>query len=493
MFFAKFYSVAWTLSFTTLFCGLNIKFPLKALAELINQNLPTLPSLSQPQQEIPVNTSPSFEINPAFRNRAYLLGPADQVSIQVQRFPELSFAGSISPEGVIVLPLIGTVNLRGLSIEQAQQLIRDRLNRFVKNPNVAVSLIVQRPVTVTVTGQVARPGFYPLVTPQISAALSAAAGTTLTADLRRVLVRRTLAGGAIAEQTIDLLTPLKNGIAPPDLRLEDGDAIVVPYQQTTADSKSDRDVTARYSLAAAQGPVQITIAGEVAKPGFYTMPAGLGRISAALVAAGGATLKADLREIRVRRILVDGSTVEEPIDLYTPLANATELFDFPLQNGDAIVVPELEAGKEQDYDRTLIAKSTLIKPRIYVRVLSYASGGLTSFYIDNGSRFLDALNGVPVNAADLRKIALFRFDPKEGRAISQKLDAKAALQGDASQNPMLEDNDVIVIGRNLVGRISYVINTATQPFRDVLGFILFFEQLRQGASNLFGPNPSSGR
>jgi polysaccharide export outer membrane protein len=46
---------------------------------------------------------------------------------------------------------------------------------------------------------------------------------------------------------------------------------------------------------------------------------------------------------------------------------------------------------------------------------------------------------------------------------------------------------VIVIGRNLVERISYAINTVTRPFRDTLGFILFFEQLRTGAKNLFGP------
>lgn len=488
---ATLYPAAWLLAFTAIFWGLNAKSEI-FLAESVTQNLPTLPSaekpLSPPQQDIPTNINPNLEINPAFTKRTYLLGSGDQISIQVRRFSDLSFAGSISPEGLVVLPLIGTVNLRGLTVEQAKQLVYDRLNKFIKNPDIVVSLIVQRPVTVTVTGQVARPGFYPLQTPQISAAIVAAGGTNSTADLRDIVVRRTLTNGTFAEQKIDLLTPLQTGIAPPDLRLEDGDAIIVPYQQVTSDNKSDRDVAARYSLAAAQGIVQVTVTGEVAKPGFYTLPAGSGRISAALVAAGGTTLKADLREVKVRRILVDGSTVEEPIDLYTPLVNATDLFDFPLQNGDAIVVPQLDAAKSQDYDFNLISRSTLIKPRIYVRVLSYASGGLTSFYIENGSRFLDALNGVAVNAADLRKIALFRFDREQGRAISQKLDAKAALQGDTTQNPLLEDNDVIVVGRNLVERIGYVINTVTQPFRDVLGFLLFFQQLRDGAQNLFLPN-----
>ncbi|MEO9123115.1 MAG: SLBB domain-containing protein, partial [Microcoleus sp.] len=256
----------------------------------------------------------------------------------------------------------------------------------------------------------------------------------------------------------------------------------------TPDRKSDRDLASRYSLAAAAVPVQITVTGEVSKPGFYTLPAGSGRISAALLLAGGVTGKADLRAVRVRRTLVDGSSVEEPIDLYTPLAKANDLFDFPLTSGDVIIIPELDASsKNLDYDKALVARSTLIKPKIYVRLLSYASGGLTSFYVESGSKFLDAINNFPVNLADFRHIALIRFDQKQGRAINRKIDAKAALEGNVSQNPMLEDNDVIVIGRNLVERISYAINTVTRPFRDTLGFILFFEQLRTGAKNLFGP------
>ncbi|MBD1830347.1 polysaccharide export protein [Microcoleus vaginatus GB1-A2] len=487
---AGLYSTAWTLSFAALFWGFNSKiFSETALAQSVVPSSERL--LPPPPLRVPPLPPANFnrEINPAFRNRPYRLGPGDQITVQVQRFPELGFTGAISPEGVIVMPLIGTVNVRGLTVEESQQRLRERFTQFIKNPQVSAALLVQRPVVVTVTGEVARPGFYPLQTPQLPTALAAAAGTTPTAELRAVRVRRTLPGGAVAEQIVDILTPLQTGIAPPDLRLEDGDAIVVPYKQVTPDRKSDQDLASRYSLAAAAVPVQVTVTGEVSKPGFYTLPAGSGRISAALVAAGGVTGKADLREVRVRRTLMDGSSLEEPIDLYTPLANANDLFDFPLASGDVIVIPELDAStKNLDYDKALVARSTLIKPRIYVRVLSYASGGLTSFYVENGSRFLDAVNNLPVNLANLRKIALIRFDEKQGRAINRSIDAKAALEGNISQNPLLEDNDVIVIGRNLVERIGYVINTFTRPFRDTLGFILFFEQLRNGVTDLFGPS-----
>jgi polysaccharide biosynthesis/export protein len=88
----------------------------------------------------------------------------------------------------------------------------------------------------------------------------------------------------------------------------------------------------------------------------------------------------------------------------------------------------------------------------------------------------------------MKKIALVRFDEQQKKAVAVTLNGKAALMGDISQNVPLQDNDVIVIGRNLVGRITQTLNVFTQPFRDVLGFLLFFRQLGDNASNLFGPN-----
>lgn len=77
--------------------------------------------------------------------------------------------------------------------------------------------------------------------------------------------------------------------------------------------------------------------------------------------------------------------------------------------------------------------------------------------------------------------------PTAKKAVTRELDGKKALTGDLAQNVPLEDNDVIVIGRNLVGKITYALNVFTQPFRDVLGFLLFFRELGNSATDLFGP------
>jgi polysaccharide biosynthesis/export protein len=304
----------------------------------------------------------------------------------VFRFPDLSFQTTLDVQGNIIVPLVGVLSLSGLTIPQAQDRIQTELNRYIVNPEVEITLIAQRPVEVTVIGEVVRPGFYPLPAPQLTSALFSAGGTTTLADMRHVLVRRTLA---------------------------------------------------------------------------------------------------------------DGSTIERKVDLYTPLQELTAIPDVRLEDGDTIVIPALTAQTLEGYDRSLIANSTLAQPVINIRVLNYSAnagtrgrgGQLATIQLPNGSRFVDALAAISpdVDSANLSSIALIRFDVTQGKAVSQELDGGDALRGDTSENPALAHNDVIVIGRNFVSRLTYALSTFTQPFRDVLGFLLFFDTLRDSADNLFGP------
>lgn len=341
--------------------------------ELIEQARQRLRESTLPQ----VPSAPNPSILPVNSFNLYRLGGGDTISVQVQRFADLNFQATIDQEGNITAPLLGKVPLQGLTIAQAQERIRQGVNRFVIDPVVFVALTSQRPVLVTVTGEIAKPGLYPLSLP---------------------------------------------------------------------------------------------------------------RTSAALLLAGGATGQADLRSVVIKRPLADGSMVEEKLDLVTPLQAGTPLPDLKLQDGDVIVIPKLSE-QDQTYDRTLMARSTLVKPQINVRLLSYSSNGLGTLTLPNGSTFLDALTAArpsPDNA-NLRRVALIRFDPIQKKAVTRDIDARSILSGNMAQNIQLEDNDVIVIGRNLVGRITYALNTFTQPFRDVLGFLLFFRELRNGADSLFGP------
>jgi len=65
----------------------------------------------------------------------------------------------------VVMPLGGVINLAGLTPEQAERRIYGRYNQYVVDPDIAVILTGQRPVEVTVVGEVPRPGFHPLAAP----------------------------------------------------------------------------------------------------------------------------------------------------------------------------------------------------------------------------------------------------------------------------------------------------------------------------------------
>ncbi|MBW4480987.1 MAG: polysaccharide export protein [Tildeniella torsiva UHER 1998/13D] len=314
----------------------------------------------------------------------YRLGPGDGIFVGVQRFPDLSFPATLDIQGNVVMPLAGTLNLTGLTLEETRETIFNLYNQYVVNPDVSVILTTQRPVEVTVVGEVPRPGLYPLQAPQLSVALLTAGGSTTLADLRLVQVDRPLETGEIISRTIDLFTPLLQGEPIPQVRLQDGDVITVPR-----------------------------------------------------------------------------------------------------------LTPEAV----ESYDRALVATSTLARPEITIRVLNRAAGGrggearFGSINLRNGSRFLDALAvaGVNPDVAAYNRIAVLRFNPETGSADTIMVDATAAVNGDLTQNIPLQENDILVVDRNLLARVSYALNTFTQPFRDVLGFLLFFDSLTDSADSLFRP------
>ncbi|TRV13640.1 MAG: polysaccharide export protein [Microcystis wesenbergii Mw_MB_S_20031200_S109] len=222
-------------------------------------------------------------------------------------------------------------------------------------------------------------------------------------------------------------------------------------------------------------PVQLTILGEVQRPGFYSVAPNT-PLAQVLLAAGGGTPRADLRSIVVRRVLVDGTVLEEKLDLYTPLVKGDRLPDLRLQGGDAVIVSKLEAGQETGYNRTLVARTTLTQQSITIRVLAplLPSGiALRNVSIPNGSTFLDVVASLPVSdrlRINVDEVSLLRFDSAKGGIVSQTLSPIAAVRGDISQNVPLEDQDVIIVSRTLLGKIFAAFNIITQPIRDITSF-----------------------
>jgi polysaccharide biosynthesis/export protein len=138
---------------------------------------------------------------------------------------------SISQECTIVLPLIKTVSLKGKTVRQAEDLIRDLYNRdYLVNPQVSVIVLKYAERSVNVIGAVNNAGRVQF--PQergltVVDAISLAGGQSRLADLKRVKLTRKNANGEVIIQEIDVDALMKRG-GRDAVRLEKGDVLFVP-------------------------------------------------------------------------------------------------------------------------------------------------------------------------------------------------------------------------------------------------------------------------
>lgn len=279
----------------------------------------------------------------------------------------------------------------------------------------------------------------------------------------------------------NILVPILGRIPVVGLTLDEVEA-KIRYELGRRYLKQEPEVIA--SLAGIR-PVQLTVLGEVVRPGFYSLGAG-SSLTGVLLAAGGGSPNADLRAIIIRRPLLDGTVLEEKIDLYTPLIKGVSLPDVPLRGGDTVIVSRLEVGKDKDYDRYFISRTTLTQQSITVRVLvpvEPSGVALRNLQLPSSSTLLDALASLPPeDGLRIRnEIALMRFDPERGGVVTQELDRSAAIKdGNIAQNVPLQDEDVIIVSRTLFGKILSAFRVLTQPIRDLSGFTNFFRGNRFG-------------
>ncbi|MDY7022727.1 MAG: polysaccharide biosynthesis/export family protein, partial [Cyanobacteriota bacterium] len=120
---------------------------------------------AQPQPSVTPSQS-SRPINSAITN-AYTLGPGDLLRVDILDIPEYSGEYLILNDGSLSMPIIGRLNVSGLTVSELTTLITTKYTPFVQQPFATVSLISPRPLSVVVAGEVVRPGSYviPLLVP----------------------------------------------------------------------------------------------------------------------------------------------------------------------------------------------------------------------------------------------------------------------------------------------------------------------------------------
>lgn len=296
------------------------------------------------------------------------LKAGDRIQLVVVSFPDLSGEQLIGADGIIQVPLVGAIAIGGLSSAQATERITQALLPYVRRPQVGLTILSLSPLHISVTGEVVQPGARSLSlvddrtdnhTPvTLSRALSLAGGITPYADLRNIVIRRAIQGEPIqagtaesetmlanqlglpllsaptemtrSEVTVDLWQVIQSGDLANDLRIYDGDEIVVPRVQI-----NDENQQVLLSSTVAPATVTVRVVGEVQDPGELEI-ASMAGISGAVAAAGGLTDDASTDDIVLLRMSPSGQLEQK--------AFAFEAASEPLINGDLIVVDESARG-----------------------------------------------------------------------------------------------------------------------------------------------------
>ena len=280
----------------------------------------------------------------------YKLGPGDSLAMSVFKMSGYEARVKVLSDGTINLPRIGTVDVWGLTLEQARQKITRAYEVFLRRPIVYLDLVASRPVKVTVTGEVGRPGVFTLQTqspggwPTLVDVVQKAGGVTASGDLSRIEVLRPSArsGGSIQRYRFDYLTVLREGGHAPNPLIYDGDSIRL--HKNEAVSNADLITTAASNFA--PDTIRVNVIGEVAKPGVQQVPSNA-PLSQAIFASGGMTRRGSISTVDLVRVDGDGEPTVSVMS-FDPSAVLSSPTNPPLRQGDVVVVNRTALAKVRD-------------------------------------------------------------------------------------------------------------------------------------------------
>ena len=331
----------------------------------------------------------------------YRLGPGDEVIIDIWGASQNTIRQQISPDGTINIQKIGPVNLNGLTISEANDYLKKTLNKIYNGLNntsdptsdIRLTLGSIRTIQINVMGEVVQPGTYSLSSfATVFHALYRAGGVSDIGSLRNVQLVRN--GKNIA--TIDVYQFIMKGHIQDDIRLQEGDVVIVPAYD-----------------------VLVKIDGKVKRPMRFEMKKDE-NLSTLISYAGGFEADAYTRSLRVVRQNGQEYEVNTVKDL--------DYSVYKMRNGDVVTAEAIL----NRFTNKLEIRGAVYRPGIYqlngklntVRELVNEAQGLT------GDAFLN------------RAVLYRQCEDLTTEVIP--VDIKAIMDG-TSQNIILTKNDILYI------------------------------------------------
>ena len=274
----------------------------------------------------------------------YVLGPGDKIFIDIFGESEAYYQVEVSPEGDALLENIGPVNLSGLKLNDAKNRLKSRLKNIYTGistgkTSINISVGIPRAIRINIAGEVQLPGTYNFSAfNTLYNALYVAGGVTEDASLRDIRLYR----NNKLISSVDVYDFLKSGDMRTDVRLDNGDLILVGTYKN-----------------------RITIKGNVITPGRFEFVENESLLDV-INYAGGFKEDAYKKSIKITRIFDDKLKIVD--------VNSNQFEFFNLKSGDII-----EVGKIIDkYENKIVVKGSVYRPGIY----SYEEGATVKTLIE---------------------------------------------------------------------------------------------------------------
>ncbi len=258
------------------------------------------------------------------------IGPDDTVTIMALNVDEISKAWRIGPSGELNLPLVGRINAAGMTADQLEKAIADRLKEYVRDPEVTVFVSDFKSHPITVSGAVERPGILQLEKPTPLFAVLAQAGGVKDPG-STVTLSRSLEYGSIPDSGAITSTDGKYSV------------LELPIQDVLRGNGASANVEVHafdtITVSQVKHPRLVFLSGEVNKPGAIELDTqDTVSLTKALALAGGLTHVAKPAHTVIEHINEKGlETSLAYVDITKVMKGKAK--DLTLMEGDIVIVP----------------------------------------------------------------------------------------------------------------------------------------------------------
>ena len=248
----------------------------------------------------------------------YRVGPKDLLEISVFGLDELNKTVRVTEDGKITLPLLGEVEVEGLTKAELEVKLKQLLEeKWLHNPQVTIFIQEHQSKRVSVLGAVGSPGPYELLGRQtLLQIISQAGGLTQEAG-NEIIVMRQLPDGTSTSLKISIDDLILKGDATLNIPLQPDDTVIIPIDRT----------------------VYIYVFGQVRRPGALEVrKSNIPTLIQAIAQAGGFSERASKGRVLIKRMDENGEEIEIKVNVRNILKGKRK--DIQLKENDTIYVPE---------------------------------------------------------------------------------------------------------------------------------------------------------